>query len=127
MSSQFSSGKHAIAECDRCGFRFKLKKLRSLIIKTKQVNILVCSECWEQDQPQLQLGMYPIQDPQAVRNPRPDNSYVVAGLDSDGNPSGGSRIFEWGWAPVGGSRDGSLTPNALNLTLTLGAVTVATT
>jgi len=127
MSSQFSSGKHAIAECDRCGFRFKLKKLRSLIIKTKQVNILVCSECWEQDQPQLQLGMYPIQDPQAVRNPRPDNSYVVAGLDSDGNPSGGSRIFEWGWAPVGGSRDGSLTPNALNLTLTLGTVTVATT
>ena len=127
MSSQFSSGKHAIAECDRCGFRFKLKKLRSLTIKTKQVNILVCSECWEQDQPQLQLGIYPIQDPQAVRNPRPDNSYIVAGLDSDGNPSGGSRIFEWGWAPVGGSRDGGLTPNALNLKLTLGTVTVATT
>ena len=127
MSSQFSSGKHAIAECDRCGFRFKLKKLRSLTIKTKQVNILVCSECWEQDQPQLQLGMYPVNDPQAVRNPRPDNSYIVAGLDSDGNPSGGSRIFEWGWAPVGGSRDGGLTPNALNLKLTLGTVTVATT
>jgi hypothetical protein len=127
MSSQFSSGKFSIAECDRCGFRFQLKKLRTLVIKTKTVNILVCPACWEQDQPQLQLGMYPISDPQAVRNPRPDNSYITAGLDIDGNVSGGSRIFEWGWNPVGGSRDGGLTPNALNLTITLGTVTVATT
>lgn len=127
MSSQFSSGKFSIAECDRCGFRFKLKKLRTLVIKTKAVNILVCSACWEQDQPQLQLGMYPVNDPQAVRNPRPDNSYITAGLDIDGNVSGGSRIIEWGWNPVGGSRDGGLTPNVLNLTVTLGTVTVATT
>ena len=127
MPNQFSSGKFAISQCDRCGFRFKLKQLRSLTIKTKQVNILVCPECWEQDHPQLRLGMYPVNDPQAVRNPRPDTSYVVSGVDVDGDPSGGSRIFEWGWAPVGGSRDGGLTPNALNLTITLGNVTVATT
>jgi len=127
MPNQFSSGKFAISQCDRCGFRFKLKQLRSLTIKTKQVNILVCSECWEQDHPQLRLGMYPVNDPQAVRNPRPDTSYIVSGVDVDGDPSGGSRIFEWGWAPVGGSRDGGLTPNALNLTITLGNVTVATT
>ena len=127
MPNQFSSGKFAISQCDRCGFRFKLKQLRSLTIKTKQVNILVCQECWEQDHPQLRLGMYPVNDPQAVRNPRPDTSYVVSGVDVDGDPSGGSRIFEWGWAPVGGSRDGGLTPNALNLTITLGDVTVATT
>jgi hypothetical protein len=127
MPNQFSSGKFAISQCDRCGFRFKLKQLRSLTIKTKQVNILVCQECWEQDHPQLRLGMYPVNDPQAVRNPRPDTSYVVSGVDVDGDPSGGSRIFEWGWAPVGGSRDGGLTPNALNLTITLGNVTVATT
>lgn len=127
MPNQFSSGKFAISQCDRCGFRFKLKQLRSLTIKTKQVNILVCQECWEQDHPQLRLGMYPVNDPQAVRNPRPDTSYVVSGVDVDGDPSGGSRIFEWGWAPVGGSRDGGLTPNELNLTITLGNVTVATT
>jgi hypothetical protein len=127
MPNQFSSGKFAISQCDRCGFRFKLKQLRSLTIKTKQVNILVCPECWEQDHPQLRLGMYPVNDPQAVRNPRPDTSYVVSGVDIDGDPSGGSRIFEWGWAPVGGSRDGGLTPNELNLTITLGNVTVATT
>ena len=125
MPSKFASGKYAIAQCDRCNFRFKLKELRSLTIKTKKVNILVCRECWEPDQPQLQLGMYPVNDPQAVRNPRPDNSYIVSGLDVDGDPSGGSRIFEWGWAPVGGSRDGVLTPNSLIVQVQLGTVSVA--
>lgn len=75
MPNRFSSGKFSIAQCDRCSFRFKLSKLKSLTIKTKNVNILVCPECWEKDHPQLQLGLYPINDPQAVRNPRPDTSY----------------------------------------------------
>ena len=117
MPSKFASGKRSIAECDRCGFRYKLKELRSLVIKTKNVNILVFKTCWEPDQPQLQLGLYPVNDPQAVRNPRPDNSYYQAGLtglqietvavpnpeaqDAFGTPSGGSRQIEWGWNPVG--------------------------
>jgi hypothetical protein len=125
MPSKFASGKYAIAQCDRCNFRFKLKELKTLTIKTKNVNILVCKECWEPDQPQLQLGMYPVNDPQALRNPRPDNSYIVSGLDADGDPSGGSRIFEWGWNPVGGSRDGVLTPNSLIVQVQLGTVSVA--
>lgn len=130
MPSKFASGRWAISQCDRCNFRFPLKKLRRLVIKTKNVNILVCPECWEADQPQLQLGMYPVNDPQALRNPRPDsNSYITSGVNVDGNPSGGSRIFQWGYAPVGGARanaDG-LTPNNLALGVTLGSVTVTTT
>ena len=130
MSNRFSSGKYAIAQCDRCNFRYDLKELKRLIIKTKNVNILVCPECWEPDQPQLQLGMYPVEDPQAVRNPRPDaNSYLTPGLGPDGTESGGSRIFQWGWYPVGGAQanaDG-LTPNNLALGITLGTVTVSTT
>jgi hypothetical protein len=43
-----------------------------LTIKTKNVNILTCPECWEADHPQLKLGMFPVSDPQAVRNPRSD-------------------------------------------------------
>lgn len=127
MPSKFASGKYAIAQCDRCNFRFKLKELKSLTIKTKKVNILVCKECWEPDQPQLSLGLYPVNDPQAVRNPRPDNSYIVSGLDVEGDPSGGSRIFEWGWNPVGGSRgyDTFLTPNSLIVQVRLGTVSVA--
>ena len=72
MPNKFASGKFAIAQCDRCNFRYKLKQLKVLTIKTKNVNILVCPECWEPDQPQLLLGMFPVDDPQAIRNPRPD-------------------------------------------------------
>ena len=117
MPNPYASGKRAIAECDRCGFRYKLKELRKLTIKTKSTNILVCPTCWEPDQPQLQLGMYPVDDPQALRNPRPDVSYWQAGLTglkiktqgevpssnvlAFGTPSDGSRVIQWGWGPVG--------------------------
>lgn len=129
MGNKFSSGKNAIAECDRCGFRYKLTELKPLTIKTKVTNIIVCPSCWEPDQPQLQLGMYPVNDPQAVRNPRPDNSYVTSGVGNDGYASGGSRIIQWGWNPVGGSRqfDAALTPNNLALTVSIGTVTIAVT
>ena len=129
MPNRFASGKYAIAECDRCGQRYKLKELKKITIKTKQVNIKVCPERWEPDQPQLQLGMYPVNDPQAVREPRPDNSYYQSGLDVEGGPAGGSRVFQWGWAPVGGSRfdDNGLTPNDLILNVEVGTVTVTIT
>lgn len=129
MPNRFSSGKYSIAECDRCGQRYKLKELRKLTIKTKQVSIKVCPECYEPDQPQLQLGMYPVNDPQAVREPRPDTSYVASGLLANGYTGEGSRNIEWGWNPVGGSAgiDNGLTPNHLALTISLGTITVTTT
>jgi hypothetical protein len=70
--------------------------------------------------------MYPVSDPQAVRNPRPDVSYAVSGIGADGEPQGGSRVFQWGWAPVGGSRgfDIALTPNDLVSQGQVGSVTI---
>lgn len=129
MGNRFASGKNAIAECDRCGQRFKLKQLRKEIIKTKNYDLLVCHECWDPDQPQLQLGMYPVDDPQGLRNPRPDRSYLISGLLADGQSGGGSRIFQWGWNPVGGSSsfDAALTPNNLAMGVQIGTVTVVTT
>jgi hypothetical protein len=142
MSNRFASGKFAIAECDRCAQRYKLKQLRTQIVKTRPFNIKVCPSCWDPDQPQLQLGMYPVNDPQAVREPRPDVSYQVSGTSGlqilktnstdqlgFGYSEGGSRIIQWGYAPVGGSRadDAGLTPNNLVLGITLGTVTVVTT
>jgi hypothetical protein len=128
MPSKFASGKHSIAECDRCGQRYKLKQLTKLVIKTKTVSILVCPECWEPDQPQLQLGMYPVNDPQGVREPRPDTSYAVSGLGTDGYSQDGSRQFQWGWAPVGGASgfDTVLTPNDLIAIGQVGIVTITT-
>ena len=141
MPSKYASGKNSIAECDRCGQRYKLKELKKQVIKTKIYNIKVCPTCWDPDQPQLQLGMYPVNDPQAVREPRPDVSYQVSGNsglqtnltgigpDGYGNPEGGSRVFEWGWYPVGGARtfDTLLTPNALIAVGQVGAVTITVT
>jgi len=129
MPTKYASGKHSIAQCDRCGQRYKLTELKKLTIKTKQVSIKVCPECWDPDQPQLQLGMYPVNDPQAVREPRPDTSYAVSGLGTDGYAQDGSRQFQWGWAPVGGASqfDSVLTPNDLIAIGQVGIVTITTT
>ena len=142
MSNRFASGKNSIAICDRCGFRFKLTVLQKLVVKTKVYDLKVCPQCWDPDQPQLQLGMYPVDDPQGVRDPRPDLSYQVSGrtglqvvltnspsVDAQGIVGGGSRIFEWGWNPVGGSRanDAGLTPNDLVSVVEVGTVTVSVT
>ena len=127
MANQFASGKHAIAECDRCGQRYKLRELRKLIVKQQVKDIKVCPSCWDPDQPQLSLGMYPVNDPQALRDPRPDVSYKNSGLDSIGSISGGSRIIQWGWNPVGGARDNGLTPNDLAPECQVGSVTITIT
>ena len=126
MGTRFASGKNSIAICDRCGAQFKLTELRKEIIKTKTYNLLVCRSCWDPDQPQLQLGMYPVDDPQAVRNPRHDTTYITAGVNSAGNLTGGSRDIQWGWNPVGGasSFDAALTPNYLVSYVQIGTVTV---
>ena len=142
MPNRFASGKYAIAECDRCDGRYKLKELRTQTVKTRPFKIKVCMSCWDPDQPQLQLGMYPVNDPQAVREPRPDLSYLVSGttglqelltdstsVQGIGFPSGGSRQIQWGWNPVGGARlfDTGLTPNNLIANGQLGTVTVTIT
>ena len=127
MANRFASGRIAIAMCDRCGQQFKLKKLKTEIVKTKRYELLVCPTCWDPDQPQLQLGMFPVDDPQALRNPRRDTTYVTAGLNANGNLSGGSRDTQWGWQPVGGARDfdAALTPNYLVATTFVGAVVIS--
>jgi len=141
-ASKFASGKHSIAECDRCGQRYKLHQLKIEIIKTKPFNIRVCPTCWDPDQPQLQLGLYPVNDPQGVRDPRPDVSYYSSGttglyvnpnasnnVNNAGYPSDGSRQTQWGWNPVGGPRSfaDAFSPNDLNLAIKIGTVTVLTT
>ena len=138
---KYASAKYSIAQCDRCNFRFKLKDLRTQTLKTKPYKVKVCKTCWDPDQPQLQLGMYPVYDPQAVEEPRPDNSYLLSGqsglqINNTGiGPEGfgyaemGSRVIQWGWNPVGGARgpDDGLTPNDLAPAVVVGKVTVTTT
>lgn len=141
MPNKFASGKYAISQCDRCNFRYKLKDLKTQILKTKPYRIKVCRSCWDPDHPQLSLGLYPVDDPQAVREPRPDTSYIQSGTsglqinltgvgpEGFGSVEMGSRVFQWGWNPVGGARgfDSVLTENDLIGNTQLGTVTVEIT
>ena len=72
--SRFASSKKALGVCDVCGFSYPLRKLRTTLVKGRRTDILSCPECWDPDHPQLRLGEFPVVDPQALRNPRPDSA-----------------------------------------------------
>lgn len=74
MSTKFARGKNAFGFCDRCGFRSLLAKLKTEAIAGRATSALVCQECWSKDHPQNWQGRYPVYDPQALRNPRPDTA-----------------------------------------------------
>lgn len=72
MTRKFATGKHAIAYCDRCGFECAYSALRSETVAGNPVNSRVCAVCFDKDHPQNFLGKYPISDPQALKDARPD-------------------------------------------------------
>jgi len=106
MSGEFASGKHAFGLCDRCEFRYKLSALYWEIQDKKRNGLRVCADCRDKDHPQLQLGRFRIRDPQALRDPRPDNNLA------------NTNAF-FGWNPVGA-------PGAFELSASIGSVTVTT-
>ena len=78
MPNRFALGKKAFGFCQLCGQRYTLSKLKPQIIKQKVTNSLRCPECLDEDHPQLMLGTFPIDDPQALRNPRPDPALAAS-------------------------------------------------
>jgi hypothetical protein len=115
MAYKYASGQNALAICDVCGFRYKLRELKELVVKDKRTNIKACPECWNPDQPQNRLGEFPVDDPQAIRDPRPDSAERTA-----------SRDIQWGWDPVGLNDPFGLTPDNLEGVGAVGTVTVTT-
>jgi hypothetical protein len=132
MGNKFASGKNAIGECDICGFRYKLSELKVVVVNMIPTNTLACCTCWDIDHPQWQLGRWPVEDPQAIRNPRPDFSGYY---ENGNNGAGGSRMDQWGWNPVGGgpamyaNNTGLelLFPNALVGQMFVNSVTITVT
>lgn len=78
MAVRFASYKRAFGFCDRCAQRYDLRKLRKYYIMGKLINSKVCPECWDPDHPQNWVGIIGSQkvsnDPQALREPRPDTN-----------------------------------------------------
>ena len=87
--SKYASGKWALGICDRSGFTYKLKELLPEVQDGKDTGLRVHRSMLDPDQPQLWLGRVNKDDPQALRNSRPDQNLVVA------------RDIVWNWAPVG--------------------------
>lgn len=48
MSNKFTTNKNAIADCDVCGFQFKLKELKDLYVRKTNTNVKACKECGTQ-------------------------------------------------------------------------------
>jgi len=86
--SSYASGKKAFGFCDRTGFRYKLRDLVPQIEDGRPNGMLVGRDVLDEDQPQLQLGRIRMNDPQALRDPRPDRGLAES-----------RRLFSWN--PVG--------------------------
>lgn len=69
----FASGRKALGVCDVCGFTYKLRELRALVVKRVTTSTKACPECWDEDHPQNNIGEVRVRDPQALRDPRPDS------------------------------------------------------
>ena len=144
--SDYALGKKAIAVCDRCGFQYKLHQLKPQFTDLKNTGLLVCPTCLDEENPQLQLGRWPVDDPQAVRNPRPDTGMEASrygdnvrwefsdssdnwvssrrGVITEGTVKSlatGTTVGSFGWSP-----DGEKIVFNLTSTGSLGTITTRT-
>jgi hypothetical protein len=78
MPTPYARGKRAFGFCDVCAQRYPLAKLRSNVVAGRTTNTLACPECTDPDHPQNWQGRYPVNDPQALRNPRPDTGLAAS-------------------------------------------------
>jgi len=122
VARRFAAGNRAFAFCDVCGLRYKLKELRDLVVRGRTTSVKACVTCWNPSHPQLRLGELPVDDPQSLRNPRPDQSLVLGGDRS-------ARTIQWAFNPVGGVNESLVpnTPNRLVVSVAVGTATVEIT
>ena len=108
----YAKAKYAYGFCDKTGFRYPLKDLVPEYNNGVKTGFLVGRDVVDPDQPQNFLGRVKINDPQSLRNPRPEQNLSE------------QRNIQWGYNPVGRADDGGLTPNNLVATGLVGSVTV---
>jgi hypothetical protein len=99
----YASGKHAVAICDICARQVDYTSLKKYIYNQRWNGLLVCDECFDIDNPQLQVGKYIRGEAIALKDPRPDSQQEPP-----------TRAY-FGWNPV--------LPNKLYVSL--GRVTIS--
>ena len=98
--SSYAAGKKAFGFCDRTGFRYPLKDLVPQIENGRPNGLLVGRDVVDEDQPQLQLGRLNMNDPQALRDPRPDQGEAESRRLYAFDPVGGG-VTEFGSSTMG--------------------------
>lgn len=93
MATRFASYKRAFGFCDRCGQRCDLKVMTYTYILGQRQNIKVCRECRDYRNGDNEAywwgilgGQKVANDPQALRNPRPDTNRNDSCSDFAYNP-----------------------------------------
>ena len=67
-----ATGKHAFGICDRTGFRYPIKDLVHEFNNGKRTGLRVGRDVADQDHPQNFVGRIKSDDPQSLRDSRPD-------------------------------------------------------
>jgi len=84
----YAKAKYAFGFCDKTGFRYPLKDLVPEYNNGVKTGFLVGKDVVDPDQPQNFLGRIKINDPQSLRNPRPDRSLIESRALYGFNPVG---------------------------------------
>ena len=89
----YAKAKYAFGFCDKTGFKYPLKDLVPEYNNGVKTGFLVGRDVVDPDQPQNFLGRIKINDPQSLRNPRPDTSLVESRALYGFDPVGNAAIF----------------------------------
>lgn len=89
----YAKAKYAYGFCDKTGFRYPLKDLVPEFNNGVKTGFLVGRDVVDPDQPQNFLGRIKINDPQSLRNPRPDTSQAESRALFGFNPVGNNAVF----------------------------------
>ena len=89
----YAKAKYAFGFCDKTGFRYPLKDLVPEYNNGVKTGFLVGRDVVDPDQPQNFLGRIKINDPQSLRNPRPDTSLLESRSLFGFDPVGNDAVF----------------------------------
>ena len=89
----YAKAKYAFGFCDKTGFKYPLKDLVPEYNNGVKTGFLVGRDVVDPDQPQNFLGRLKINDPQSLRNPRPDTSLVESRALYGFDPVGNAAVF----------------------------------
>ena len=122
----YAKSKYAFGFCDRTGFRYPLNDLVPEYNNGVKTGFLVGMDIKDPDQPQNFLGRVKINDPQSLRNPRPDTSLLESrelfGFNPVWNPAQ-YVVASVGRVTVAAASSGTVT--GVSATSAVGSVTVA--